>query len=751
MLQNNGTIETRKPSFGSLQTQLAACSKAIGESYFPVMVSALAEMLSMRWIFVATVDNSYRRKALTIANWDNGPSDNFSYDLAFSPCENIINQGACCYPANIVDLFPKDQLLKNMGAQSYIGTPLRSSSGEILGILAALDDKPILYPDEAAEIVEVFSGRAAAELERIRTSSLNERLGRMVEDSVSEAYVFDAETFMFELVNRGARDNLGYSMAELRRLTPWDLKPEFSKDEFIDFVSPLLQEITPFLQFETIHQRKNGSTYDVSVRLQYFSGLQGRFFASIIDISERKRADMARSHLAAIVQSSIEAIISMNLDGFIQSWNDGARKIYKYSAAEMIGKPIHILIPPDRIDEENKILADVRRSQKVSTYETIRLRKGNRPINVSIAVSPMFNSSGKLIGVSKIAHDISKRKRAEERERLLMGEVNHRAKNLLTLVQVIARQTAASDPATFVERFEERIFSLAASHDLLVKSGWESISLEELIRSQLAHFQDNFAKRIVFSGPPVRVTATASQAIGMAVHELATNAAKYGALSNDDGTITIHWSLAESADKELRFTLAWKEFGGPLVQVPARKGFGSTVIDRILKSRIGGAVEIDWKPTGLICSMSCLASNILEGKNIEKVRKFEDTSFKNTSNGNRRILVVEDDALIGLEIEEILIRAGYEVLGPVGSVGDAIDLLNASECDGAVLDINLGDETSEPIAEFLSNAGTPYLTVSGRDENDRPACCDGVPHITKPIQSQQLVTRLGQVIAPDLV
>ncbi len=176
--------------------------------------------------------------------------------------------------------------------------------------------------------------------------------------------------------------------------------------------------------------------------------------------------------------------------------------------------------------------------------------------------------------------DITELKRQEEQISLLMREVNHRSKNILTLVQAIARQTAASRPADFLRRFDERVRALAASQDLLVKSEWTGADLAQLIRSQLAHFKDFIDARIALNGPDLVVTTPAAQALGMALHELATNAGKYGALSNANGQIRIDWNLVRDGSDDM-FVMCWRERGGPLVQEPEIKGFGTTVICRM--------------------------------------------------------------------------------------------------------------------------------------------------------------------------
>ncbi|WP_373489755.1 PAS domain S-box protein [Parasphingorhabdus sp.] len=737
-------------SFARVQATLAACSRVVGEEFFPVMVEALAEALSVRWVLLSTLHPVDRDKVCTVAVWDNGPGENFEYRLEHTPCADIVARGTCCFPADILNLFPNDQMLKELGAESYVGTRLRSSSGEVLGLLTALDDKPIESAQQATEIVELFSGRAAAELERLATASLNERLGRIVEDSVSEAYVFGTGDYHFELVNRGARENLGYTMEEIRTLTPWALKPHFNKAQFLEFVAPLRNGDVPNLLFETVHERKDGSHYDVAVQLQFFPGVENLFYASISDITERKRAAQAQAHLAAIVASSSEAIISKALDGTIRSWNRGAEKIFGYSAEEMIGKSIRLLIPPDRQDEEDTIVGQISRAEMISSYETVRMCRDGSRVDVSVNISPIFDAAGQIVGASKIAHDISERKRAEERERLLIGEVNHRAKNMLTLVLVIARQTAASDAETFARSFEEQILALSASHDVLVNSCWQDIPLEDLVRSQLGHFKDMLGSRIKLSGPPLKISAPAAQAIGMAVHELATNAAKYGALSTAEGFISIGWQLEDGDGSDRRFSIHWTEKGGPRVEAPSRTGFGSTIIDQLLAASLEGEVELDWQPTGLVCRMSCSSDNILSNAKQSARQARPPVSLRQPSaSPARRILVVEDEFLIGMEVAQTLRKAGYDILGPVATVSGALALLENGTCDAAVLDINLGKETSEPIATLLSEQDTPYLSVSGRSIEDRPAAFSGSRHLAKPIQSALLIRELGELLCMD--
>ena len=344
-------------------------------------------------------------------------------------------------------------------------------------------------------------------------------------------------------------------------------------------------------------------------------------------------------------------------------------------------------------------------------------------------------------------YDLSERQRQEDHIKMLMSEVNHRSKNMLSLVQAIARQTATTQPQDFIERFGERIRALSANQDLLVKSEWRAVQLDELVRSQLAHFGDSRDTRITLDGPPVMIAASASQPLAMAVHELATNAAKYGALSNESGHVAIRWNLQTDAAGQTQFAMSWIESGGPAVAKPARSGFGSTVISGMLKMSLGCDAKVDFDPTGLVWRIVCAAADLIESDALPDPRLNDGPAAKEpVLVTGHRILVVEDEALIAMDFAETLSYAGYVVIGPAKSVAQALALIAKFGCDAAVLDTNLGAETSEQVARALAQRGTPYISTSGYSREQQPEFMQTAPLLGKPVSSEMLLAAVEQCL-----
>jgi PAS domain S-box-containing protein len=304
--------------------------------------------------------------------------------------------------------------------------------------------------------------------------------------------------------------------------------------------------------------------------------------------------------LASIVEFSDDAIISKNLDSIMTSWNKGAEQLFGYLAEEAIGKPVTILIPPDRQDEEGMIIERIRHGARVDHYETVRQRKDGSPIDVSLTISPIRGAEGKVVGASKIARDISDRKRSDAQISVLAREAEHRAKNVLANVKAMVQLSHSDTPKGLKEAIAGRIEALANVHSLFAQSRWAGAELGRLVQQELSPYSRDGEMRTRIDGPSVMLNSDVAQSMAVALHELATNAAKYGALSEEKGQVRVEWSRAADG----RVVLRWAEAGGPPVTPPTRKGFGTHVMEAMIRGHVGGDVRLNWRAEGLACEIT---------------------------------------------------------------------------------------------------------------------------------------------------
>lgn len=314
------------------------------------------------------------------------------------------------------------------------------------------------------------------------------------------------------------------------------------------------------------------------------------------DLIECKQTEYAAQQLAAIVASSQDAIISENLDGTILSWNAAAERLFGYTAEEAIGQPVAMLIPDDRPNEELNIFSRIRRGEQIKHYETKRRRKDGSLVDISLTVSPVTNASGKVVGASKIARDITERKQAQKRQDLLAREIHHRTKNVFSVVQAVVSRSFAGK-ATLKEAEQcvlSRLHSLAHTHVMLMEKDWQGGDIAELVRFETSPYGD----RVAVQGPSLMLNAQAAQNFALSVHELATNAAKYGALSNLTGRVRISWCVFKPNGHH-QFRFLWRETHGPRVKPPRNKGFGTTVLELLMAEYFETPPRMDFAPDGV--------------------------------------------------------------------------------------------------------------------------------------------------------
>jgi PAS domain S-box-containing protein len=304
---------------------------------------------------------------------------------------------------------------------------------------------------------------------------------------------------------------------------------------------------------------------------------------------------------ASIVESSEDAIVSKDIAGIITTWNTGAERLFGYTSDEIVGKPVTFLIPSDRHPEERTILERISRGGRIENYETVRRRKDGSLIDVSLTISPLRNAEGKIVGASKIARDITRRKRAERHEKMLKAELDHRVMNSLAHVALLAtscrRDTGSIDE--FARSLDGRIHSMAAAHRLLSQGEGHGVGLAALVHNQLAPYAAE--ANITLRGTELMLTPVAIQAMGMVLHELATNAAKYGALSVPTGKVFVSWERRQDGSGAANLMLVWREFGGPRIDAQFKSGYGTRLIRELVPYELGGRVDLEFAPEGVTC------------------------------------------------------------------------------------------------------------------------------------------------------
>jgi PAS domain S-box-containing protein len=358
---------------------------------------------------------------------------------------------------------------------------------------------------------------------------------------------------------------------------------------------------------------------------------------------------------------------------------------------------------------------------------------------------PRPGAPARFVGV---CYDITARRTDQERQALLAREVDHRARNVLAVVQSILRLTRAEDPRRYVQAVEGRVAALARAHTLLSRDRWTGADLGDVVREELGAYRG--AARVSLAGPAVRLQPEAVQPLSMVLHELATNAAKYGALSVPGGRLEVDWELATD-EAPPRLKLRWAEHDGPPVSSPpARQGFGSLLITATLRDQLRGAAQIDWRPEGLCCEITLPADTIAPGPPAAPPALGADPARPpGASLRGRRVLLVEDEPLIRLLMESAIARLGCTVVGPAGTLEEALRLATdeAGRLDAAVLDVNLHGQPSYKVAEALHAQGVKVVFVTGY--GDLPAHLAALgPLLRKPIEEGALASALHRVLAP---
>jgi PAS domain S-box-containing protein len=424
------------------------------------------------------------------------------------------------------------------------------------------------------------------------------------------------------------------------------------------------------------------------------------------------------------------------------SWDEGQYRIFGVEPEnfQISTDNIRNLLHPDDWEPLRQVVLRMAKGERTQQVE-FRVRRPNGELRwCTGTAAASLDGSGNVARISGVTIDVTERKEAEERQVLLAREVDHRARNALAIIQSIIRLTRAKSVDDYVATVEGRIKALALAHTLLSDSRWHGADLGTLVAEEFAPYRSG--NKVEIKGPNVSLSPATAQGIALALHELATNAAKHGALSSLKGKVGLTWQL--EADT---LTLHWAESGGPPIKTPSARSFGLKVIKASIEQQLGGQATFDWNPRGLRCDLTIALREAGESRQPDAAHQ------ANGGNGaaialnkvdKPRVLVVEDEALVGIMIQECMTELGFQIVGPVCTAFDALQAAKDGDFDAAILDINLGDGMVYQVAEILARRHVPFAFVTGYDADSVDSRFRDIPVLQKPVEREMLQKLFAQ-------
>jgi two-component sensor histidine kinase/CheY-like chemotaxis protein len=418
-------------------------------------------------------------------------------------------------------------------------------------------------------------------------------------------------------------------------------------------------------------------------------------------------------------------------------WDAGQYRIFGVDPAAfaLTFDNIRSFIQPDDLRRIQALIAEGLGDRQTFQTEARIVRPDGELRWCICAAAITADESGRTVRVSGVTIDITDRREAEERQALLTREVDHRARNALAVTQSIVRLTKAGTIKSYIASVEGRIGALSRAHTLLSESRWQGADLVKLVDDELSPYRTS-ADKIITAGPQASLRPVTAQILALAVHELATNAAKYGALSSASGRVRVTWQIEGSG-----LVLYWEESGGPPARSPTSQGFGTKIITASVASQLGGEAAFDWRPEGLHCRLSIPIGDAfgpVERAYTEQRSAGRSTAPPTRPLGGNRVLLVEDEALVAMLMRDMLTELGYSVVGPFSRPADAEAAIAGGGVDAAVLDVNLDGDMVYPVADLLAARGIPFVFVTGYGAESIERRFADVPVLQKPIEPQML-------------
>jgi len=463
----------------------------------------------------------------------------------------------------------------------------------------------------------------------------------------------------------------------------------------------------------------------------------------VVDREESRRESVSSGHFEAVIASAMDAIITIDEDQNIVFFNPAAELMFGIKVEDALNRPITNLIPEEFRAGHRRHIELFRATgvtgRRMGALGAISgLRSNGETFRIEASIS-QANVGGRWLA-TVILRDITERLANEEARLLLSREVDHRAKNALAVVQAIVKMTRADSTQGYVEALTGRIDSLARAHSLLAKGNWTGSDLAHVVAEETGGFQR--AGQLRYDGPEVTLAAKAVQPLSLLIHELATNAVKHGALSSEGGTVSISWKVA--SDRTL--LLRWSELGGPHVVAPQRLGFGSSLI-QTLSSQLRARSTSNWLASGLEFQILLPADAYSLRSGATREDGGEVLHAAPERRAARRVLVVEDEAIVALALTSALTNEGWETVGPATTIEDAYQLLgDAQPPDVAILDINLDGVPIYPLAQILQARDIPFVFYSGYSNPALDPRFQNVPLIGKPARVHTINSELRRLV-----
>ncbi|WP_162937741.1 PAS domain S-box protein [Indioceanicola profundi] len=638
--------------------------------------------------------------------------------------------------------------------------PIRDETGRIIGaLLVARDVTDRRRAEEQARRIGAEMEERIAE----RTIELEAAARALVEQEAEYRALFESAAVgqvqidpdgRFTRVNERFCEMMGYEAEELLSRSFNDITHPGDRHDLETFAA-LLKGERDLYHGEKRCQRKDGRIIWIELFIRLLRDPDGqplRTIAVVYDVTDRReteealrRANLEKSALLAQLEALLEeapaGFAFYDRQGRYVRVNAMLAEISGLSAEDHLGKHASEVMGAngERMEEIVARVAATGHAVENEEFATNAGPNRDQARHFLISFFPVWSDSRVLI-VGSVLTEITDQKRHSERLRLLLAELDHRVKNTLAKVQSLITQTKgqARSPEELAAALEGRVRSMARAHGALIRGNWEGALLRALVADELAPYQAPGGANVIIHGPDLALRPSSALALGLALHELATNAAKYGALSTTAGRVTVRWALTPMGGIDL----VWEEAGGPLVAPPTRQGFGTMLVERSLAYELGGEAKLDFRPGGLVCRVSIPADQLIH--DAEPPPPDAPTPELVLRDGGiagpvQRILIVEDSALVALDLQLTVEAEGWTAVGPVARLERALEQARKGEIDGAILDINLDGHESFPVADILRDRGVPFIFSTGYDRGTMlPERFRDVPVLQKPFAQDAL-------------